>query len=247
MECVGERIKKPINRKNTDRSNIMGIFSRFNDIVSSNINAMLEKAENPEKIIRLVIQEMEDTLVEVRTTAARTIADKKTLHRRLDRLRFEAQGWSEKAELAVRRDREDLARAALAEKAALQKLIDQMEAEALDINGRLEQLNEDIGRLQAKLTEARERKKALQIRRDTATSSLKTRESLSDDRIHEAMSRFEHIERKMDQLEGQVESYDLGRERPLKDEFADLAAEDTVEQELAELKRRVQASDEEEK
>jgi len=219
----------------------MGIFSRFNDIVSSNINAMLEKAENPEKIIRLVIQEMEDTLVEVRTTAARTIADRKTIQRRLDRLRSEVQGWSEKAELAVRRDRDDLARAALAEKASLQDLIDRLEIESLEIDSQLDQLNEDIGRLQAKLTEAKERKKGLQMRRDTATSRIKTRESLADDRIHEAMSRFEHIERKMDELEGQVESYDLGRERPLKDEFADLAAEETVEQELADLKKRVQA------
>ncbi len=221
----------------------MGIFSRFNDIVSSNINAMLEKAENPEKIIRLVIQEMEDTLVEVRTTAARTIADRKTIHRRLDRLRFEAQGWSEKAELAVRREREDLARAALAEKTSLQELIARLETEALEIDSQLEQLNEDIGRLQAKLTEAKERQKALQMRRDTATSRVRTRESLSDDRIHEAMSRFEHIERKMDELEGQVESFDLGRERPLREEFADLASEAAVEQELAELKKRVREQD----
>ena len=222
----------------------MGIFSRFNDIVSSNINAMLEKAEDPEKIIRLVIQEMEDTLVEVRTTAARTIADRKTLQRRLDRLRLEAQGWTEKAELAVRRDREDLARAALAEKSALQEVIDQLEAESLEIDSSLEQLNEDIGRLQAKLTEAKERKKGLQMRHDTATSRVKTRQSFSDNRIHEVMGRFEHIERKMDELEGQVESYDLGRERPLKDEFSDLAAEDSVEQELAALKKRMQAQQE---
>jgi phage shock protein A len=186
---------------------------------------------------------MEDTLVEVRTTAARTIADRKTIRRRLDRLQFEAQGWSEKAELAVRRDREDLARAALAEKAALQELIDRLQEEALEIDSQLDQLNEDIGRLQAKLTEAKERKKALQMRHATATSRVKTRQSLSDDRIHEAMSRFEHIERKMDELEGQVESYDFGRERPLKDEFVDLAAEAVVEEELAELKKRVQAKD----
>jgi phage shock protein A len=220
----------------------MGIFSRFNDIVSSNINAMLEKAENPEKIIRLVIQEMEDTLVEVRTTAAKNIADRKTIQRRLDRLRYEARGWDEKAELAVRNNREDLARAALAEKAALQELIDRLEIEVKEIDDQLEQLNEDIGRLQSKLTEAKERKKALEMRHKTATSRVKTRETLSDDRIHEAMSRFEHIERKMDELEGQVESYDLGRERPLRDEFADLAANDAVERELAELKKRVQES-----
>ena len=244
VECIGQTQNNLCPKGITPhRSHTMGIFSRFNDIVSSNINAMLEKAENPEKIIRLVIQEMEDTLVEVRTTAAKNIADRKTIQRRLDRLRFEAQSWSEKAELAVRRDREDLARAALAEKAALQELIDRLEAESLEIDTQLEQLNEDIGRLQAKLTEAKERRKALQMRHDTATSRVQTRESLSDDRIHEAMSRFEHIERKMDELEGQVESYDLGRERPLKDEFTDLAAEDTVEQELAELKKRVQAQD----
>ena len=219
----------------------MGIFSRFNDIISSNINAMLEKAENPEKIIRLVIQEMEDTLVEVRTTAAKTIADQKTLQRRLDRLRHEAQGWTEKAELAVRREREDLARAALQEKAALQAIIDQLEGETLEIDSQLQQLNEDIGRLHAKLVEAKERKKALQMRHDTTRSRVQTRETLADNRINEVMGRFEHLERKMDVLEGQVESHDLGRERPLKDEFDDLATEDSVEQELADLKERLKA------
>ncbi len=217
----------------------MGIFSRFNDIVNSNINAMLERAENPEKIIRLVIQEMEDTLVEVRTNAARTIADQKTLNRRLSRLGDELAEWEERAELAVTKGREDLARAALVEKSTLQKVINRLEQEAVDIEEQRQQLGEDIARLQAKLTEAKARKKALLMRGDTAKSRIKTRDRLVDKRLDEAMANFEHLERKMDNLEGQVESYDLGRDQSLEEEFAHLAEEEDVEQELAALKKRM--------
>jgi len=218
----------------------MGIFSRFNDIVNSNINALLERAENPEKIIRLVIQEMEDTLVEVRTNAARTIADQKTLKRRLSRMYDELSEWEQRAELAVHKNREDLARAALVEKTTLQKVIDRLEQDAADIEEQRQQLGDDIARLQAKLTEAKARKKSLLMREDTAKSRIKTRNSLNDNRVDEAMANFEHLERKMDTLEGRVESYDLGRERSLEDEFADLAADEGIEQELAALKKRMQ-------
>jgi len=218
----------------------MGIFSRFNDIVNSNINALLERAENPEKIIRLVIQEMEDTLVEVRTNAARTIADQKTLKRRLSRLREELTEWEARAELALGKGREDLARAALTEKTSLQKVISRLEQDAVFIDEQREQLSDDIARLQAKLTEAKARKKALLMRGATAKSRIRTRDSLSDRRVEEAMANFEHLERKMDTLEGRVEAYDLGRDRSLDEEFADLAADDGIEQELAELKKRMQ-------
>jgi len=218
----------------------MGIFSRFNDIVNSNINALLEHAENPEKIIRLVIQEMEDTLVEVRTNAARTIADQKTLQRRLSRMHDELSEWEQRAELAIHKNREDLARAALAEKTTLQKVINRLEQDATDIEEQRQQLGDDIARLQAKLTEAKARKKALLMREDTAKSRIKTRDSLSDKRVDEAMANFEHLEQKMDTLEGRVESYDLGRERSLEDEFADLAADEGIEEELAALKKRMQ-------
>lgn len=218
----------------------MGIFSRFNDIVNSNINALLERAENPEKIIRMVIQEMEDTLVEVRTNAARTIADQKTLKRRLSRMYDELSEWEQRAELAIHKNREDLARAALVEKTTLQKVINRMEQDASSIEEQRQQLGDDIARLQAKLSEAKARKKALLMREDTARSRIKTRTSLSDKRVDEAMANFEHLERKMDTLEGRVESYDLGRERSLEDEFTDLAADEGVEQELAALKKRMQ-------
>ena len=166
-----------------NRELAMSIFSRFNDIIHSNINAMLEHAENPEKIIRLVIQEMEDTMVEVRTNAARTIADQKTLDRQLARLRDESAQWEQKAELALTKDREDLARAALAEKSLLQTAIEQLEKETEAIENQLVGLNNDIGRLQAKLTEAKARKKSLDMRWQTTNSRLKVRGQLDDGRI----------------------------------------------------------------
>lgn len=218
----------------------MGIFSRFNDIVNSNINAMLERAENPRKIIRLVIQEMEDTLVEVRTNAARTIADQKTLKRRLERLRWELGEWEKRAELALQKGREDLARAALTEMTALQKVIQALERDAEDIEEQRQQLGNDITRLQAKLDEAKARKKALLMREDTVKSRMKARDRLNDRRLEEALANFEHLERKMDNLEGHVEAHDLGRDRSLEDEFAELAGEEAIEQELAALKQRMQ-------
>jgi phage shock protein A len=225
----------------------MSIFSRFNDIIHSNINAMLEHAEDPEKIIRLVIQEMEDTMVEVRTNAARTIADQKTLRRQLDRLEGESIQWEQKAELAINKGRDDLARAALAEKARIQTAIEQLEKESTIVAEQLEGLNCDIGQLQAKLTEAKTRKKTLDMRWKTANNRLKVRNKLSDSRVDDAMLQFEHLERKMDTLEGRVEAHDLGQERTLEEEFADLAAEDSIEQELAELKKRLHKDSAEEK
>ena len=218
----------------------MSIFSRFNDIIHSNINAMLEQAEDPEKIIRLVIQEMEDTMVEVRTNAAKTIADQKTLRRQLERLQHQSIQWGQKAELAINKDREDLARAALAEKNRIQAAIEQLEKEAVIVEEQLDGLNNDIGQLQAKLSEAKTRKKSLDLRWKTANNRLKVRGKLSDGRVDNAMLQFEHLERKMDTLEGRVEAHDLGQEKSLEDEFAELAAEDTIEQELAELKNRLQ-------
>ncbi len=224
----------------------MSIFSRFNDIIHSNINAMLEHAEDPEKIIRLVIQEMEDTMVEVRTNAAKTIAEQKTLRRQLDRLQKESTQWEQKAELAINKDREDLARAALAEKTRIQAAIEQLEKEAAIIEDQLEGLNNDIGQLQTKLTEAKARKKSLDMRWQTANNRLKVRGKLSDGRVDDALLQFEHLERKMDTLEGRVEAHDLGQEKSLADEFAELAAQDSIEQELAELKKRLRKTPPEE-
>ncbi len=221
----------------------MGIFSRFSDIINSNINTLLDKAEDPEKIIRLVIQEMEDTLVEVRSNAARTIAEQKTLRRRLARIREEAAEWQRKAELAIRKGRDDLARAALTEKSTLERAAAAMEEEMGEVEEQIAHLNDDIARLQAKLEDARARQKGLAMRQKTVASRLKTRDTLADDRINSALSRFEGLEQKIDHLEGRVEAHDLGQGRRLDEEFEALEKDEHVEAELEALKRRLQTDD----
>ena len=150
----------------------MGIFTRFSDIVNSNINAILDKAEDPEKIVRLMIQEMEDTLVEVRSAAARSIADKKDLNRKLELLDRELSEWESKAELAVRKGREDLAKAALVEKSRVSKAAEVLKQDYIAVDEGLGKLNEDIARLEGKLEDAKQRQKALLARHKTAASRL---------------------------------------------------------------------------
>ncbi len=216
----------------------MGIFSRFSDIVNSNINAILDKAEDPEKIVRLMIQEMEDTLVEVRTAAARSIADKKELNRKLTALENEQAGWEKKAELAISKGREDLAKAALIEKTQATKAADALREDYAAIDAGLTKLNEDIARLETKLADAKSRQKSLIARHKTATNRLAARRKLHDYKIDDALVRFEQYERRMEDVEGRVEAYDLGLPKDLKHEFASLESEDAINAELAELKRR---------
>ena len=219
----------------------MGIFTRFSDIVNSNINAILDKAEDPEKIVRLMIQEMEDTLVEVRSAAARSIADKKDLNRRLESLQREADDWDGKAELAVRKDRDDLAKAALIEKSRVSAAVAAVKADCAAIDDGLTRLNEDIVRLEDKLGDAKARQKALLSRHKTANSRLAARQRLHDRRIDDAMVRFENLTRRIDDVEGQVEACDMGLPQDLNREFAGLEAEESVNRELDELKRRLAA------
>ena len=222
----------------------MGIFSRLNDIVNSNINVMLDKAEDPEKIIRLVIQEMEDTLVDVRSDAARTIADKKKLRRRIDLMGREVREWERKAELAISKAREDLARAALTEKHNLERDTDILEGDLQELELHLTKLNEDIGQLQQKLDDAKNRHKAMVLKHDTVSNRLRTRSKLHDNRIDDALGRFEGIEEKIDQMEGKVDAFDIGKDRSLQDQFAELESEDVIDDELEKLKARLKEKSE---
>jgi phage shock protein A len=216
----------------------MGIFSRFTDIVNANINSILDKAENPEKIIRLMIQEMEDTLVEVRSAAARSIADRKESQRTLTTLEREAKEWHLKAELAVDKGREDLAKAALVEKSQALGVADALRAELTELDQVIDKLSDDIARLEAKLADARSRQQALIARHETASRRLEVRKKIHDYRIDDALVRFDHYERRMDDIEGRVEAYDLGARNDLRQEFSDLAASDAVEEELRNIKQQ---------
>ncbi len=215
----------------------MGIFSRFTDIVNSNINAILDKAEDPEKIVRLMIQEMEDTLVEVRSSAARAIADKKEIARKLEALEREAQDWQDKAELALDKDREDLAKAALAEKALVTRTAEGVRAQRDAIDESLDQLSSDIAALESKLADAKSRQEAILVRHQAASKRLEVRKRLHDYRVDDALVRFERFERRIDGLEGHVESYDLGK-KDLAQEFAELESAEAVHEELQALKSK---------
>ncbi len=217
----------------------MGIFTRFSDIVNSNINAILDKAEDPEKIVGLIILEMEDTLVEVRSAAARSIADKKDLNRKLGRLESEQRDWDAKAELALRKGREDLAKAALVEKSRATAAEDIIKSDYVAIDEGLTKLNDDISRLEKKLLDAKARQKSLLARHKTANSRLAVRRKIHDYKIDDALVRFEQYTRRIDDVEGRIEAYDLGLPKDLNHEFAGLEAEELVEKELEELKQRV--------
>ena len=218
----------------------MGIFSRLSDIINSNLNSILDHAEEPEKIVRLIIQEMEDTLVEVRSAAAKSIAEKKELQRKIAQFRTACVEWQRKAELAVAKAREDLAKGALLAKTRAAETVEVLTRELGVIDEALAKANEDMGKLQGKLSEAKNKQKSYEIRRRTAHDRLRMRSQLHDGRIDDALARYEQIERKIDELEGEVESYDLGsRKKTLADEFSELEAESAIEQELSEIKARL--------
>ena len=215
----------------------MGLFSRFGDIINSNINAMLDKAENPEKIARLMIQEMEDTLVEVRTAAARAMADKKEMEREIKHYTAVRDDWAEKAELAIEKDREDLARGALVAKQRAETEIARRQ-EAMEMaEEAFAKRQDDLGKLQAKLDEAKAKHRALMMRRDAAEQRIRVREQTYDSRVDDALARYANVERKVDEMEAYAEMI-KGREPSLEAEFAALERDETIEQELEALKKK---------
>jgi phage shock protein A len=220
----------------------MTIFSRLSDIINANLNSLLDRAEDPAKLIRLVIQEMEDTLVEVRSGAVRVIAERKELERRIAALAAERDEWARKAEFALTRDREDLARGALTAKAQLVRQLADAQLQLSSIVQGLEAQNADLAKLQAKLADAKSRQKILANRQNTAAAQLKLRGKLHDVRVTDAFSKFERIELALDEMEGKVEAYDLGQTKTLADEFADLETDQAVTDELAALKAKLKPS-----
>jgi phage shock protein A len=221
----------------------MGIFSRTRDIIAANFNDMLDKAEDPGKMIRLIILEMEETLVEVRTSSARTIADQKELRRHVGKLDQLQHDWGDKAQLALSKDREDLARAALLEKKKAADMAEQLRTEIAVLDDALRAYEEDIEKLQNRLREARSRQSSIAARLQSAENRVKLRTLLSSERVDEALVRFDQLERRVDYAEGRAEAMSLGdsRQPTLAEEIAALQDGDTIDAELAEMKRAMSA------
>src|SRR5258708_5421031 len=217
----------------------MSIFSRLADSVNSNLNALLDRAEDPEKLIRLIVQEMEDTLVEVRSAAVRAIDEKKELESRLETLRREQDEWQRKAEFALLKEREDLAKGALLAKSRLAETLKTTERQFAQIEDALAKQNEDLAKLEAKLKDAKSREKSIVTRQKSAAARLKARATLYNERIGDAFACCEQVERALDEREVKVEDYDPGRKKTDADELAELETDAGVERELAELKKRL--------
>jgi phage shock protein A len=217
----------------------MGIFSRMTDIINSNINAILDQAEDPPKMIRLIIQEMEDTLVEVRSSSARVLAERKTADRRRAQVLEDIQNWEDKAKLAISKGREDLARAALQEKRIIEEELAVVEAELTATDDHISQLNNEIGQLQQKLSEAKAKQKTLIMRSKTVESRIKVKRQIHREALDDAFSKFDHFERRMDNLESQLESMDLGRDVApgLATEIDSLEEDEKINEELSRLKQ----------
>jgi phage shock protein A len=217
----------------------MGMFSRFTDIINANLNNMLDKAEDPEKMVKWIIQEMEETLVEVRSTAAKNIAEKKTLMRQIATLTTSIKNWQEKAALAISKNRDDLAKSALSEKQKCVSQISELEHELAQLDVFLSAVQEDSQRLQDKLQEAKRKQEAFVLRQESAEVRLKVRERSVVYNIDEAMSKFERYQQKIDRVEAEIESYDFTANKDLDSQFRDLETDETIEKELAELKKQV--------
>ena len=217
----------------------MGIFSRTRDIVAANFADLLDKAEDPAKMIRMIILEMEETLVEVCASAARTIADQKEMRRHIAKLEQLQANWTEKAELALSKDREDLAKAALVERQKAADMADQLKAEIQVLDDGLHAAEEDIAKLQGRLREARSKQSNIQTRLESANNRYRLRDAYAGPKTQEAFSRFGELERRADEAEGRAEAMGLGVGKSLEDEIAELRQSDRVDAELAALKARL--------
>ncbi|MEM5497592.1 phage shock protein PspA [Paraglaciecola mesophila] len=218
----------------------MGLLSRMSDIVQSNINALLDKAEDPEKMIKHLILEMQDTLVEVRSVAATVLADKKQIERRISKLEIESANWQSKAQIALQKEREDLARAALGEKQRVDQALDSLHEQLNEVQESVNKLQSDSSQLNDKLLEAKAKQKTLLIRQRTQSSRLKLRHSDAYNKVDTAIVKFDQYERRIDDLEAQVDAFDLVSEtKSLNAELAELEASEEIEKQLAELRKKV--------
>lgn len=220
----------------------MGIFSRFADIVNSNISSLLDKAEDPEKLIRLIIQEMEDTLVEVRSNSAKAMADKKEVVRRIESLEQQVADWSQKATLALSKQREDLARAALIEKRKLEQNLVSLKKEQALVEETVDKLTDEIAKLEAKITETRAKQQALIIRSQAAGDRRDIQRQLHQGKSEATIAKFEQFSRKIDELEAEADLYAKPSNQSLDQQFAELQAQEEIEQELEKMKQQIKQS-----
>lgn len=214
----------------------MGIFTRFRDIVSANINSMLDTAEDPEKMIKLMIHEMEDTLIELKTSCAGVIAGQKKVERKLEEINAKTELWNDRAALAVAKGRDNLAREALVEKRRFAHIGESLESELSEYRGLIEKYQEDIVELENKLNSAKEKKRVLVQRHKSATGKKRAQEEIRRSTSSDTIARFDKLESRIEQMEAEAELVNAGRKPTIDEEFDNLAGDTEIENELAKMK-----------
>jgi len=214
----------------------MGIFTRFRDIISANINAMLDRAEDPEKLVKLMIREMEDTLVELKASCAGLMAERKKVERRLEEARSRESLWNDRARLAVEKGRDDLAREALLEKRRFSGMVRKMDADLIEQEGLIGQYRNDIEQLEDKLHKAREKQRILVQRHIHASQTRKAQEEIRRVDSYETLAKFEDLEQRIDRMEAEADLVNFGRKPTLDAAFEELVADEDIEKELTALK-----------
>ena len=214
----------------------MGIFTRFRDIISSNINAMLDKAEDPEKLIRLMIREMEDTLVEIKTACAGVMAGRKKIEHQLEGLQTRARYWEEKAELAVKKGRDDLAREALVEKRKFTRQTESLENELAEHEHLIDQYQNDIRQLEEKLKSARDKQRLLVQRHIHAQRKIQAQKEIQRVDSTETLMKFDELENRIERMEAEADLVNYSKKTSLEVELERLSVDEEIESELQALK-----------
>jgi len=217
----------------------MSVFTRFKDIVSSNINSMLDVAENPEKMLRLMIQEMEDTLVELKASCSQVMADRARLGRSGERIASEVSIWEKRAELALAKGREDLAREALLRKREIQAEVTRLDEEANSTDEAISRYQDEIQQIEEKLMQAREKQRTLVRRHTLAKDRIQSQGNIRRYQHSDVIQRFDSFEHKIDRLEAEADLVNITRKSDLEDEFDRLHLDEQLEKELSELKAKL--------
>lgn len=216
----------------------MGIFTRFRDIISSNINAMLDRAEDPEKLIKLMIREMEDTLVEMKASCAGVMATSKRVQRELEQMEELAGNWEEKAELAVSKGRDDLAREALVERRKYMQRKDSLELELVEHDSLIQQYQEDILQLEEKLESARDKQRVLVQRHIHARRKKRAQEEIRRVDSSDVVLKFEELENRIERMESEADLINFGKKSTLEEDIEKLTVDDEIEKQLQALKEK---------
>jgi phage shock protein A len=214
----------------------MGVFTRFRDIISSNMNAMLDRAEDPEKLISLMIREMEDTLVEMKASCAGVIASSKKIERQIEEVKLTMKVWKDRADLAVSKGRDDLAKEALLEKRRYTERSKALDREQGEHHGLIEHYQKDIRQLEDKLKSARDKQRSLVQRHMHAMKKRRAQEEIRRMDASEALLKFDDLEKRIDRMEAEADLVNSLRKPTIEAQFENLLVDDEIEKELRMLK-----------